>query len=438
MKRVCSECGMCIAACPKQALDFNYTSKEMWDVIKREPSKCSNCKICEKCCPFKEFNNREYDVFIFGNKRETEYEKLVGIYINFYIGHASDLSIRKECSSGGLITSILLYLLQKGDIDGAIVTDFDYNFKPHSKICTSRDEILKAKGSKYLISHTNLVVSDIINENNTKKYAFVGLPCQIQAMRKLERTMPRLKDKITIYLGLICSNSFGNVNLDSQGLLLDALRVERQNIKEMRYRGDGWPGKFKVVLGNGYELSIKFDDYIRIIQFFMPVSCFVCNDSLSEFADISFGDAWLHNIKLTDNLGTSIIIPRTKRGDELIKKLKLQNILSIERTSEENIIKSQKGNLYRKKSFLNYRLAMVQALGYCRPNWNITLPRMIIKGNKNINLFFKIQIISSFQYIHISMQEWKNVFTKNILKIIYHIFRIYLINKAEKSRGSSK
>ena len=77
--------------------------------------------------------------------------KDVGKFKNTYLAYSSDKDIRKAGQSGGVISSLLIYALEKKIINGAIVTRWskDNPLKPEMFVATSKDEILQATKSKY-------------------------------------------------------------------------------------------------------------------------------------------------------------------------------------------------------------------------------------------------------------------------------------------------
>ena len=99
----------------------------------------------------------------------------------------------------------------------------------------------------------------------------------------------------------------------------------------MSYRGRGWPGKIVISLNNGQERiipritsetspfrRIRFDSSFHLD--FVPRRCLVCCDQAAVLSDISFGDPWLPELKREERTGKSLIISRTRVGEELLQR----------------------------------------------------------------------------------------------------------------------
>ena len=60
-----------------------------------------------------------------------------------YMGYAADENIRQESQSGGVVTALLCYLLEKNIIGGAVVNQFDGETRrPKAVFATSGEEII--------------------------------------------------------------------------------------------------------------------------------------------------------------------------------------------------------------------------------------------------------------------------------------------------------
>src|SRR4030043_382689 len=116
--------------------------------------------------------------------------------------HFNDEEIRRGSSSGGIVTQLLVYALEKGIIDGALVVRMkkDKPLEPEPFIARSREEIISASKSKYCPVAANVVLKAILSEKG--RVAVVGLPCHINGIRKAESALPELKKKIVLHVGL--------------------------------------------------------------------------------------------------------------------------------------------------------------------------------------------------------------------------------------------
>ncbi|HUS51809.1 MAG TPA: coenzyme F420 hydrogenase/dehydrogenase beta subunit N-terminal domain-containing protein, partial [Candidatus Paceibacterota bacterium] len=90
-------------------------------------------------------------------------ENLIGNYKDCYVGYSADKKVRINGSSGGIITSLLLFALQKKIINGAVVVRMNPHnpLKPEVFIARSGEEICSAQGSKYLPISLNEIVKVI-------------------------------------------------------------------------------------------------------------------------------------------------------------------------------------------------------------------------------------------------------------------------------------
>lgn len=356
---LCHGCGACYSICPVNAI-YMERNKFGWHPAV-DDNRCKYCRVCLNVCPGISINLNEYSRTIF--KNENKENSLIGQYINTYIGYSNDDKLRWEATSGGIITSILIYMLEKNIIDGAIVTKMDENnpLIPKSLLARSKEEIINAKTSKYSPTSVNVVVKEI--KNSDGGFAVVGLPCQIHGIRKLQKQDKELKKKIKITIGLFCSHTVTFTGTEI--LLKKFFKEKKENIASVKYRGNGWPGDF-VAKNRENIYKIKLKDYWSSLfgpYFFTPPRCITCNDLSNELADISVGDAWLREIMRNDKKGASIFVVRSKIGKEIIHNMVEDGYISVKEITPAKVIESQKGILYRKKIGINGRIALLNFLG---------------------------------------------------------------------------
>ncbi len=369
-QRLCVGCGTCTVICPTNAIEMRINDRGFFEAVV-DNSKCTACKLCLEVCPSYVIDFDEINNFVF-NKRASD--DLIGNYMRFYVGHAKDSSIYKSGQSGGLVTALLAFALEKGFIDGAIVTKMVEPDPLHPKviIAKNKEELLSATRSKYCSAPVNMEIKEILKRDG--KYAVVGLSCQIYALRKLERLIPQLKDKIVLHMGLFCSHV---LSLKVINFLSYKASVHKEDIAKFDYRAKewrGWPGDVLFKLKNGTTKFLPRNYRMLTKNFFTPWRCKMCYDHLNEFADVSFGDAWLPEV-VRQRKGETIVITRTKRGENLIQKAKEEGVIEVREVSRTTLMQAQKNSITRKKNWLKAHLYVAKLFGRAVPNYYVKYPK---------------------------------------------------------------
>ena len=287
----CVSCGTCVVACPFVCLDL----------VEEKPllvKECKVCGICAQVCPRYNWTLAKVENFVFGKERKPEEE--FGIHRRIAIAQTTDETILKVCQDGGVVTALLLFALKEGAIDSAIVTGTDKKkpFYPTPMLATTAENIREAAGTKYSCSSNILALSEMLKQKKVN-VAFVGTPCQIQAIRRMQMAgLKRPTGPLKYLIGLMCSESFmykGLMETHIHGQLgIDLCDIQKINIK----------GKMLVTTDSGVtEIPLaEIKNYAR-------KSCSFCEDFSSELADISVGGLGLD--------GWTFTIIRTENGEEL-------------------------------------------------------------------------------------------------------------------------
>jgi len=314
----------------------------MVPVLSRD--KCVNCGLCVEVCPScgVQLNEMSRELGL------VSYDQLLGRMKGCYLGHSNDKRTRFRSSSGGIVTSLLVYMLERGIIDGAIVTLFDRKnpFFAQASITSSREVIFEAAGSKYTPVSMDGVLKDLMQGSG--KYAFVGLPCHIEALRKSERKFANLKESVVITLGLYCNNL---PSVLATKYLLWYFNIPESEVVKIQYRGNGWPGYFLVSLKSGVTKRIPFlaCSALSFGQYFCRKHCLICNDQSAELADISLADPWfLGKFASSDAGGQSTIVVRTERGQNLLEQASRDNIICIRNLDKRMAV--QGSSAFRKRT----------------------------------------------------------------------------------------
>lgn len=276
---------------------------------------CNACGICVEVCPGHEVNFAALNEAAFGRQPD---DRLSGNYFGCYTGYAADENVRYNSSSGGMVSALLIYALENRIINGALVTRMNpaKPLDPQPFIARTREEILSASGSKYCPVPANIALAEILKSEKGEKFAVVGLPCHMHGLRKAELSNKKLRERVALRVGLFCSNT--NV-FQMTEYIIGKQKIKTNQVSKLDYRGNGWPGQMCIHLDDNLERKIPYEDYIKYHQFgfFTTRRCTLCSDLTSEFADISFGDAWQEKGKDKTYPGLSLAIVRSVCGREL-------------------------------------------------------------------------------------------------------------------------
>lgn len=274
---LCLGCGICADACPTKSIVMEIVKGEWRPVI--NPAQCLNKKGCNKCykvCSGVGMEIKKYANDLYSSSETSD--KYIGNYERLYTGYSSDMNIRKTANSGGLLSSILIFLLQKRYIDGAIITRYSSEnpLQPSAFIATTSEEILESKGSKYAPVQLSGTLRKALLLG--KRYVIVGLPCHIQSVRKWAKIDSKVDKVIFAYFSLYCSSERC---FYAQDYLCRYFNIEKCNIKEFSFREKG---KLKFIGNNGENLlsmrrgdSPVFHKYYRLVgSHFKPNRCQMC------------------------------------------------------------------------------------------------------------------------------------------------------------------
>lgn len=292
---LCHRCGSCVGICPTRVLGRD---NEEYPKIENL-SACTDCDLCVKVCPGDEFdfNARHHEVFGVAPEATATH----GHFQRSVIAHATDPDIRERSTSGGLVTAILLDLLERGEIAGAVTVGSHESvlWMGEPGLATSREEILGAMKSKYAISPTNAVLDQVRNIDG--KVAVVGLPCQIHGIVKAKALDARLREKIVLTVGLFCHAA---IEHQAFRVIWDLLGTKTNDVTRFISRVGKHPGAPNLERSDGSLYPVYFGDVdgyrpssIEVInilyRLYTPPRCLTCFDATSEFADISVGDPWM-------------------------------------------------------------------------------------------------------------------------------------------------
>jgi coenzyme F420 hydrogenase subunit beta len=254
--------------------------------------------------------------------RERRKEEVFGVYRRTTAAQATDEEIRLLAQDGGIVTALLVHGLRTGYFSRAVVSGVDPNkpLYPVPKVTSNSSEVLACAGTRYSCSPNLLALAPVAEEGID--LAFVGTPCQISAIRKMQSAALKKYNSVKLLIGLMCSECFDHETLVEKHLhrelglnLKDILKI---NIK----------GKMIITMKNGQALTRPLGE----VKKYARKSCRFCSDFSSELADISIGGLGLE--------GWSFVVVRSEKGEQLFSSAEKAKIIQTRNSlEEENALK---------------------------------------------------------------------------------------------------
>lgn len=302
---ICTGCAACVMACPRDVLDYrvaDYHPVQIGDTMGAD--ECFHgdrgCDICTKACPRFRLWETDCDEALFGRQRTDQ--EVYGIFRSVLLVRARDPQVRETGQDGGLVSAMLIWGLEHGMIDGALVSDFspDRVFDAIPALVTDRDGVLRTAGSRYTYSANPLAMKEA-EERKLSQLALVGMSCQASINGSLTaRGVRKYERKIAITIGLLCSKTF---TYEGQEQVLAEHGIAIADVVKVNIKG-----KYIVWTRDGGYHELPLKEFHR----FTREGCKTCPDFAAEHADVSTG-----GIGADD--GWTLTVVRTQRGEEWLQ-----------------------------------------------------------------------------------------------------------------------
>ena len=311
---LCTGCAGCVIACPHDVIGYKHEPGQYKPFHLEEELGLDNCvhgeKGCTSCtraCPRFRAWEPEADMHLFGRVRTAE--ELSGIYKDVILCRASDDFVYDIGQDGGLVSAILIWALEHGYIDGALVSGLETSeggeggWKAIPMVATNREEVLRGAGSRYTYS-ANTIAFDEATERGLKNLALVGMSCQTSIGPIMwSRKVGKVSRPIKLNIGLLCSKSFDDSLFDELFYLKYGLA--KNQIKKMNIKG-----VFQIWMKDGsyHEINLKE------CHAWTREGCNLCPDFAAEHADISTGG-------IGDGTDWTLTVVRSELGREIIVRM---------------------------------------------------------------------------------------------------------------------
>lgn len=321
-KEECCGCTACKSICPTKAIEMK-PDEEGFLYPQIDQNLCIDCGVCRKVCAFQNGYDvpRNYDSpFVYAAKHIDE-------------------KVRMSSSSGGAFTAISDYVLNKNGVVCGVAFDEEMNVV--HQITSTKKEVEKFKGSKYVQSDLRNIFLEIKNNlENRKLVLFTGTPCQTAGLRSYLKgtNMDSL-----ILCDIVCHGT------PSPLMWREHIKCLENKVKNKiveyycRSKVTGWHGHNEMVIyQNGkkdYEsiLSQKHKVLFHSLNILRP-ACHNCKyTNLKRPSDITIGDFWGIEKSMPDfddNKGTSLVLLNSPKGQRLFEGIK-ENLIWRESNTQD-------------------------------------------------------------------------------------------------------
>lgn len=280
----------------------------------RRPAKelCSECGLCDTyyihyvkdACAFLNQHIAELEEATHGRSRNLDEQD------DWYFGvHQHMMAARKNepipgAQWTGIVSSIAIEMLNRGIVEGVVCvqnTEKD-RFQPQPVIARTPEEILAARVNKPTLS-PNLSVLEQIEQSGMKRLLVIGVGCQIQALRSVEKHLGL--EKLYV-LGTPCVD---NVTREGLQKFLDTTSRSPETVVYYEFMQD-FRVHFKHQDGSTETVPFFGLKTNELKDVFAP-SCMSCFDYVNSLADLVVG-------YMGAPFGWQWLVVRNDRGQEML------------------------------------------------------------------------------------------------------------------------
>lgn len=352
---LCTGCGACAGVFSIPAANMSLSAEGFLRPIQSRPLNQTESDLFNKICPGAGLSHLG---------RDRSFLDIWGPMQGVMAGNAADDEVRFKGSSGGVLSALAIYLLETGAVQGVvhIAPATEDPFENLVQLSTTRDDVLRAAGSRYAPASP---LSDINNYLVMPgQFAFIGKPCDVAALRALQRESPEMRQKFPYLLSFMCA---GTPSMKGTEAVVRHMGFAPDDVRRFRYRGNGWPGVARAETKAGQSAEMDYEaSWGQILNRYLQFRCKICPDGTGEFSDITCADAWHGDERgypsFEESAGRSLILGRTKKGADLVREAISANVIKAEQLNASEIMRMQPYQVTRKQALIarliGARLAM--------------------------------------------------------------------------------
>jgi coenzyme F420 hydrogenase subunit beta len=353
---LCIGCGVCEPSCPFDAISIFYNKNKEYRPEVND--KCTLCGICYAVCPMSvpNLNSRLNSAVKSGKEYGLQNA------LSFNKGYQENYSEYIKSSSGGVLSALLIYLLENKYIDAVIHAEQQLgnskNVYFKASVSRTKEEINNKRSSFYHPIDFSGVLKEINSMPEIKTVAVTGTPCVISALKNLKTYNKKTGKKIKYIFSLMCSHNvsgFLTQNLAESFNKGDTLLYFKHRDKEGVQNSGNFNNSIQLPSGEKYTNSrFKSPFTLNWRSFSYSFNgCLYCPDFFGVDADAGFKDAW--NLNEERKEGETAYFVRNIEISDVFEKMISEGIIKNEELGKQTFIGSQQVTAVYKTHYAAFR-----------------------------------------------------------------------------------
>lgn len=270
-------------------------------------SRTSDPKRCGRACQFIRPDYDALEAQVHGRTRDPSRPDELHFGPFRRMLRASLAPAREGAQWTGIATRLAERLLETGAVQGvlAVAPDPDDRWRPVPTLITRAQDMASCRGMRMGYAPL-LSLLEPARAQGISRLAVVGIPCQVYALRALER---ELGFERLFVIGTPCSD---NTTTENFHRFLDLLADDPSTITYLEFRAD-YHVELRFTDGRTKEIPFLLLPISKLPRDFFPLTCRTCVDYTNVLADLTVG--------YMGGEGEQWLLVRNERGEELVALL---------------------------------------------------------------------------------------------------------------------
>ena len=251
-------------------------------------------------------------------------------------------------------------------------------------VSRSVDEVQSRRKSQYYPVTFEHVLREIRGDG--KRYAFVGIPCAVTAVRHLAAADPMLREQLAFVVGIVCGHlksmayaqSFAwQLGVAPPDLAAVDFRIKdpERTSREYGFQATATDGR----TAEAKTMSLVGGSWGHAV--FQLGACDFCDDIFAETADVVLGDAWLAKYEI-DWRGTNMVVTRDQTIDQILLDGRASGAVTLDDLSVASIVSTQAGNFRHRRDGLAVRLHDDDEAGQWHPRKRVVADLTVVDAKQ--------------------------------------------------------